>query len=83
MPRKPSTTEGSAARSSTKGLMMRRTPGWAISVRYTAVSTPRGTASSEEKNVTASEATSRGKMPKSPGSSVGYHRSPNRKSMGE
>ena len=33
MPRKPSTTEGNAASSSTKGLMMRRTLGWAISVR--------------------------------------------------
>ena len=33
MPKKPSTTEGSAASNSTKGLMIRRTVGWAISVR--------------------------------------------------
>ena len=83
MPRKPSTTEGRAASSSTNGLMIRRTPGWAISVRYTAVSTPKGTASREENRVTASEAMSRGKMPNSPGSSVGYQSRPKRKSKTE
>ena len=82
MPRKPSTTEGRAASSSTKGLMTRRAKGGAISARYTAVMTPRGTASSEESTVTATEPTSNGKMPNRPGSSVGYQRSPSRKSSG-
>ena len=82
MPRKPSTTEGRAASSSTKGLMTRRAKGGAISARYTAVMTPRGTASSEESTVTATEPTSSGKMPNRPGSSVGYQRSPSKKSSG-
>ena len=62
--------------------MTRRAKGGAISARYTAVMTPRGTASSEESTVTATEPTSSGKMPNRPGSSVGYQRSPSKKSSG-
>jgi len=78
MPKKPMTTEGSAASSSTRGLNMPRMRGVAISARYSAVMTPSGIAMSEENTVTAMEATIMGRMPNSGGSAVGYQKFPNR-----
>lgn len=60
------------------GLTIRRTPGRAISVRYAAVSTPRGTAMQEARAVPAREPISRGKIPNSGGSAVGYQNVPNK-----
>jgi hypothetical protein len=81
IPKKPITTEGSAARSSTTGLIISLTFLDAISAIYIAVSTPSGIEIREDNNVTASDAIISDKIPKSGGSEVGYQYSPKIKSL--
>jgi len=83
MAKKPITTEGIEAMSSTTGLIMRARPGEAISARYTAVIIPSGTAIRPDKRVTYTDPRISGKIPKLAGSSVGYHCVPKIKSMND
>ncbi|GLI32824.1 hypothetical protein DAMNIGENAA_02570 [Desulforhabdus amnigena] len=78
IPKKPITTEGNAARSSTTGLAISRNLTDAISARYSAVIIPKGIEIRAERKVTAKDATRRGRIPKSGGDEVGYHSNPKR-----
>ena len=83
IPKKPITTDGSAARSSTMGLTHCRTLKEAASARYRAVSTPKGIDMTDDTIVTATDPIISAKIPKSGGSSVGYQRLPKIKSFTE
>jgi hypothetical protein len=83
IPKKPITTDGRAAKSSTTGLKTSRARFEAISARKRADATPRGMDITEEMNVTENDAIISGKIPKSAGSAVGYQYLPNIKSITE
>ena len=76
IPIKPITTEGSAAKSSIKGLTIRRVLSDATSERYAAVARPSGTAIRLESTVTASDPAIREPISKSGASPTGYQSVP-------
>ena len=83
MPMKPITTDGSAAISSIMGFTTRFMPSGIPAWMAQAVSTPVGTAITVVSAAQASDPKIRAPIPKTGGSSVGYHSVEKRKSLSE